>query len=316
MTSFDVILSTFNGARDVEAAVQSVLSQTRKDFLLHIIDDGSIDNTWELLSKFNDVRIRLHKNSTNLGLFSNLNSLVRHTYAPWIKLLGQDDIMKRDCLEQGLSFLTTHPNLGCFWCYCDYINESGLVFARGPENHVSEVLNVDQADRDCLAWGCLSSNISNLFIRRDALASVGPFRCDIMSADFDMMSRIQEKFEIGRLTKKMVLIRSHEKQWGADYKQMENHISGNLEVYSKIFHRAVYERGSISEQNAIDLLASRFARNEFNWALKALQKTGNLKATGRILKRMHSLVPVQAVIIKWSQLMGPRYMSRLSGLTK
>ena len=50
----DVIVPTFNRAHTLERAVNSVLNQTYKNFILHIVDDGSTDGTEDLLEKYQD----------------------------------------------------------------------------------------------------------------------------------------------------------------------------------------------------------------------------------------------------------------------
>ena len=67
-----VLLPVYNGAADVEKAVASVLSQTFTDFELLIINDGSQDNSADLLARIADSRIRLI-NQANLGLAATLN---------------------------------------------------------------------------------------------------------------------------------------------------------------------------------------------------------------------------------------------------
>lgn len=309
--SVDVLLSTYNGERYVAQAIEAILGQTYRDFTLHIVDDSSSDDTWSIITRFEDPRIVRSRNAANAGLFANLNMLVSRTHAPWIKLIGQDDILNPDCLERGLAFAREHRGLGCFWCYNDFIDGAGQVFATAPTDHVTSVLDTSEADRDCLTWGCLSSNIANLFISREALAIAGPFRCDIMSADFDIMSRIQGNYTIGRFTDNLVLVRSHSGQWSGDIRQMENHVAGNMQVFGRIFRRAVDERRSISRREATDRLGARLARNEFNWVLKALQVNRDLRAARRSLASVGGVIPLHVVAAKWAKLMMPRYLKRL-----
>lgn len=193
MVKIDVLLSTYNGERYVAVAINSVLRQSESDLTLYVTDDCSSDDTWPIISKYNDPRITIVRNEVNKGLFSNINAAIVRTSSPYIKLLGQDDILRPDCLKRSLRFATANPSVGCFWCYNETIDERGDVVALPPRDHVTSVINTAQADRDCLAWGCLSANISNLFIARKALDMVGSFRTDIMSADFEMMSRIQRR---------------------------------------------------------------------------------------------------------------------------
>lgn len=295
-------------------AIESILTQTMNNFRLHIIDDCSHDDTWSLIEKFDDPRIRRIRNQHNHGLFANLNMLTSLATAPWIKLIGQDDQLLPNCLESGMTFANQHQDLGLFWCYAQYIDEHGAAYATPGEDHVSTVLDTSAADHDCLQWGCLSANIATLFLRREALLATGPFRTDIMSADFEMMSRIQAKYRVGRFTDVLVKVRSHSGQWSVDLRQMENHILGNMEVFERIFHRAVNERASLPRAEATRLLCRRIARNEFNWLLKAgwiYLDFGLLFRVGRSIGRV---VPLLCVVSSWIELMAPRYLKRVKDL--
>ena len=312
VTKIDVLLSTYNGERYVAAAINSVLDQSKSDLHLYITDDCSEDDTWSIISTFNDQRIMAVRNETNKGLFNNINAAVVQTSSPYIKLLGQDDILRPNCLERSLRFARAHASVGCFWCYNETIDERGTVVALPPRDHVTGILSTAQADRDCLAWGCLSSNISNLFITRKALDMVGSFRTDIMSGDFEMMARIQGACDIARFTDVLVQIRSHKEQWSNDISQMENHLLGNLEIFDMIFKRAVEEDRSIGRREAQDLLVSRLARNEFNWLLKAMTVNRDLGAFWRCVNSMNDLISVSWVFSEWIRVMLPRYLSRIN----
>ena len=314
--SIDILLSTFNGGHYVASAIESVLGQTYRDFRLYIVDDCSSDDTWATIQRYEDPRITRLLNKSNVGLFANLNMLVSMSSSRWIKLLGQDDLLLPDCLERGLHFGHAHPSLGCFWCYGDSIDENGAIFARPTRDDLTSVLSTAEADRDCLQWGCLSANISNLFIHREALAAVGLFRADIMSADFDMMSRIQAAYGVGRFTDVLVQVRGHKAQWSRDIKQMENCLSGNMEVFARILTRAVEEARSLSREEATRLLNYRLATNEFNWLLKALQSNKDVGAAYRCAGYINNVVPLRAVAATWTRVMLPRYLRRSAPITK
>lgn len=309
----DVLLSTYNGERYVDKAVQSVLDQTFTDFRLHIVDDCSKDRTWEIICRYDDPRIIRSRNEVNAGLFPNLNRLIARTSGRWIKLIGQDDIFFPNCLQQNIEFVRENPSVGSLWCYNESIDENGVVFEKAP-THATNILSTAEADRDCLEWGCLSANISNLFMSRDVLRKCGPFREDIMSADFDMMARMQGVANIARFTEVLLQVRAHKEQWSADWRQIENHIRGCVEVYSHIYRRAVEEQRTLDKAYADRLLAERLAMNEFNWILKALQLKGDVHEARRCCAMIRRLVPLRRVLAAWGRLMLPRYIGRLNPL--
>ena len=68
-----VLMPVYNGEFYLKEAIESILNQTFIDFELLIINDGSTDNSREIILSFNDSRIRLVDNSRNLGLTKTLN---------------------------------------------------------------------------------------------------------------------------------------------------------------------------------------------------------------------------------------------------
>ena len=105
MSKISVCIPTYNGARYLEACLDSVLNQTYKDIEILAVDDGSTDNTIEILERYsaNDQRIRLVRNEHNLGLVANWNRCVELACGEWIKFVFQDDLIAPTCLERLLA---------------------------------------------------------------------------------------------------------------------------------------------------------------------------------------------------------------------
>lgn len=66
-----VAIPVYNGERFIKQAIDSVLNQTYKDFVLKIFDNCSTDCTSKIINSFNDKRIKYVKNKNNIGMLSN-----------------------------------------------------------------------------------------------------------------------------------------------------------------------------------------------------------------------------------------------------
>lgn len=86
-----VILPTFNSATTLHAAVSSVLEQSMCKFELIICDDASTDNTAELLNKITDPRVRLIKNTSNLGPGISRDKAINIARGEWVAFIDADD---------------------------------------------------------------------------------------------------------------------------------------------------------------------------------------------------------------------------------
>lgn len=99
-------MSTFNNEDTVGSSVKSILNQTYSDFNFLIIDDGSKDSTFDILKKFefNDKRIKIYKNSDNIGLTKSLNKLIKFSNKRYIARQDADDISLPKRLESQINY--------------------------------------------------------------------------------------------------------------------------------------------------------------------------------------------------------------------
>lgn len=121
-----VCVPTYNGARYLAVAVESILAQTLEDFELLIVDDASTDGTLEIARALagTDQRIRVEQNPTNLGLVRNWNRCVELAKGEWIKFVFQDDFLAPTCLSRLLE-AGERTRLKLVFCDREILIESG-----------------------------------------------------------------------------------------------------------------------------------------------------------------------------------------------
>lgn len=109
-----VIMSTYNNQSSVGYAIESVLNQTYKDIELLIMNDGSIDNTKEVLDKYLDnEKVKVFTNKENIGLTKSLNILINESKGNFIARQDSDDISLDSRLEKQLNFIKKHDLDAC-----------------------------------------------------------------------------------------------------------------------------------------------------------------------------------------------------------
>lgn len=106
-----VIISTFNRSWILPTAIGSVLSQAFGDFELIIVDDGSTDETRQVVTSFADPRIR-YVFQSNAGLAAGRNTGIRESRTRYITFLDDDDVYLSNKLSSQVSFMETDKNLG------------------------------------------------------------------------------------------------------------------------------------------------------------------------------------------------------------
>ena len=104
-----VIITTYNRAYLVGKAIQSVLSQTYKDFEIIVVNDGSTDNTEEVIKSFSDGEVRYIRHEKNLGGFAAFITGLKIAKGEYIAILDDDDFwMDGDKLKRQVEFLDTY----------------------------------------------------------------------------------------------------------------------------------------------------------------------------------------------------------------
>ena len=106
-----VVLPVYNGAKYLRDAIDSMLAQSYANFELIIIDDGSTDDSINIISAFNDPRIRLYSQE-NQGLAATLNRGITLAKGAYIARQDQDDVSLPNRLSKQAAFLETNPDYG------------------------------------------------------------------------------------------------------------------------------------------------------------------------------------------------------------
>lgn len=104
MSRVDILLATYNGEKYLKEQIESILTQTYRDFRLLISDDCSTDNTWNILNYYAgiDNRIAIHRNEHNIGIVENYEFLLRQVKSEFFMYADQDDVWKIDKIEKSL----------------------------------------------------------------------------------------------------------------------------------------------------------------------------------------------------------------------
>jgi hypothetical protein len=106
-----VLMTVYNGLPHLTEAVDSILTQTYRDFELLIINDGSTDDSLARLRAYDDPRIRLIDQQPNQGIRTTYNRGLREARGRYVALMDQDDISRQDRLEQLFALMEAQPAL-------------------------------------------------------------------------------------------------------------------------------------------------------------------------------------------------------------
>lgn len=137
-----VLMGVYNCAATVEEAVQSIANQSIADWEFIICDDGSSDDTWEVVQKLaeQEPRIVLIHNEKNVGLAPTLNHCLRYARGTYTARMDGDDICAPDRFEKELAVLTADPACAVVSCAMLSYDENGVY---GQSNYPEKPDKID-----------------------------------------------------------------------------------------------------------------------------------------------------------------------------
>ena len=197
-----VLMSVHNGARYLRQAVDSILAQSFRDFEFVIVDDGSDDETGDILSSYGDERIRVIRLS-RVGLPAALNAGLRACRGDLIARMDSDDIARHDRLEVEVARMSADPALDIV------CSDAVIIDAEGAETGRQTLRDADnRLIRDGLTYRKVVKPIINptTMIRRRVFESLGGYR-EYVSEDADLWLRALDTFSFGRINETLLYYR-------------------------------------------------------------------------------------------------------------
>jgi len=112
MAKATILIPNYNNALYMEACLNSIQKQTFKDFKILIVDDGSTDNSIEIIQNFIDDRIELIHKTPNSGIVDTLNMGLKKITSDYMIRMDGDDLMREDRVEKLVKFMDENPEFG------------------------------------------------------------------------------------------------------------------------------------------------------------------------------------------------------------
>jgi len=197
-----VIIPTYNRARSVSSAIQSVLDQTFEDFEIIVVDDGSTDNTKEVIKSFKDKKIHYLRHIKNKGSQAARNTGIKHSKGKFIAFLDDDDMWLPQKLERQLTIIEDKPDIGVIYTGFVFISDGKVYYVYTPSlrgNIYYDVLKKTVAAT------------STVLLRRECFNKVGFFDEHLPRyEDWDLWIRLAKHFKFDFIKEPLVLCRFHE----------------------------------------------------------------------------------------------------------
>lgn len=215
-----IAIPVYNGAKTIRASIDSALAQTYDRLEIVIVDNSSTDDTVEIVKGYDDPRIRLHRNPTNIGFHRNHSRSFELSRCEFVKPLHADDRLLPHCVERMVALFDENEPVA-------------LVFA--PRRIELE----DESDEDQRLWrekyGSLHQKFtglqrvndgrvllkqylaarttdnwvgepSSIMVRRSGIERIGLFSPNVEALnDLDMAMRLMALYDVGFIDEELTV---------------------------------------------------------------------------------------------------------------
>lgn len=216
-------MSVFNASQFLEQTIISVLKQTYNDFQFILINDGSTDNSFDIIRAFDDKRIKIIENDVNKGNSYSLNKGILSADSEYIVRVDSDDICVEDRIEKQVRYMDENISLGLSGCWFKEFGDGDRLYTHStiPEELNTQLLFFNPIGHPTVIFRRLSLTNNKLFYDER-------FKfCE----DYDLWSRCKHVFKLGNLDEILVNYRRHPNQIST--KDLKAQRSESLDVKCK-----------------------------------------------------------------------------------
>ena len=226
MSKVSVVIPAHNYGHFVSDAIRSVLCQDYSDLEVIVVDDGSRDNTAEVVHSIIDPRLRyIYQDSR--GLSSARNTGIRAASGRYVAFLDADDLWLPGKLALQVPLLDAFPKIGLVYGGYYLVDEHGNVLAtRRATSVVGPIL------RQLVRGNVVSGSATTSTVRRTILEQTGLFNESLRALeDWDMWLRIAKISEFDRIPEPIAKIRIHNLNMSSNAQRMESSLFNVLEAF-------------------------------------------------------------------------------------
>jgi len=221
-----IIIPCYNQARYLPLAIRSVLVQSRPDWEIVLVNDGSTDDTATVAAQFTDTRIH-YIYQTNQGLSAARNTGIRATQGRYLAFLDSDDEWEPEFLEKCVQTLELNPNLAGVYTRNIFIDQEGQVLP-----HIGGEMVALAAFRNrTLEGGYFPPNA--VLVATTVVREMGLFDVTLTSEeDWDLWLRISERYAMQSIAQPLARYRSYTGSMSTNAARMH---SNRIAVLTKYF---------------------------------------------------------------------------------
>lgn len=217
-----VLMPVYNTSEYLCQAIESVLGQTYANLELIIIDDASMDDSWEIVCNYSvhDPKIKTARNPINQGMSAALNKGLKLASGDYITRQDSDDIMLPERLAEQVDHFHQFPSVGAVGTNVRYIDRQGNEIGVSSFPITNQAIQRMLPDMMCFCG-------PTVMVRRESFYQVGYYYSpDNAAEDYDLCLRLSEVTQMANLEQPLYLYRQRPESYSSSYRHSQ--------MYSKV----------------------------------------------------------------------------------
>ena len=207
MSLISAVIPAFNSSLFIAQAIESILSQTFRDFELLLVDDGSTDNTLEIMKHYMQLDNRIRVIQTEHGGCSHARNIgINQSKSPWIAVMDADDVALPERFAKQIKAANANPKVIAWGTYVHHTNLEGEVLSLQKHGPVTEEQFYALKKKGSVPFVIHPTSL----IKKEFLLRVGGYDPKFSDADdFELFDRLSDYGLILAIPEPLLLYRLH-----------------------------------------------------------------------------------------------------------
>jgi len=258
---FSIVIPLYNKEFSIQQTINSVLNQSFQNFEVLVINDGSTDNSAEIVKRIDDSRIRLI-NQNNQGVSAARNRGITESEFEWIAFLDGDDLWLENHLKECLEMMKSYPNEKFFSTSFKYSDNRKMY----RHKRASKIFKVGNYFNESLRESLIC--IGTAVINKSCFQTVGLYNTNLKTGeDLDLWNRLARNYNLIKCSEVTTIYRVEAENRTTLSKDLETNYEYNLELNKYLNNdELIYFKEMIANR------LYQYARNKDLYNFKKLKK--------------------------------------------
>jgi glycosyltransferase involved in cell wall biosynthesis len=200
-----IIVAVHNVEAFLDECIRSMVGQTYRNIEIVLVDDGSTDDTAQIVAGYDDPRICYYKNEKNMGIVYTLNRAYSLCRGEYIARMDADDISLPERFARQVEFLDANPDVAVLGTNCETFDDNGPLYSGWSATNPAQ-MKVD------LLFSCGVAHPS-VMMRREVIQNLGGYDLNFEGMeDYDLWCRVAENHGVTTLADILFRYRVHSGQ--------------------------------------------------------------------------------------------------------